>query len=95
VKLLVERYEGGLAVRQLAEQFGIGRETVSKILRRREVVTRHRSLTPDQSELAAQLYRSGLSLVQVAEQMASGRTAIQNALIREGVDLRPRTGWRY
>ncbi len=92
---LVAGYEGGLSVRQVPDQFGIGRETASKILSRRDVTTRHRSLTVTETAAAAQLYRSGLSLVQVADRMARNRTAIYNALRRDGVQLRPRRGWQY
>ena len=81
---LVAGYEGGRTVRQLADQFGIGRETVSKLLRRRGVRTRHQSLTASQTQIAVNLYRSGMSLVQVADRMARSRTAIYNALRRDG-----------
>lgn len=92
---LVTGYESGLTVRQLADQFGIGRETVSKILSRRGVTTRHQSLTASQTEIAAQLYRSGLSLAKVGDRLAMSRTAIYNAFQRAGVQLRPRRGWKY
>ena len=92
---LVAGYEGGRTVRQLADQFGIGRETVSKLLSRRSVRTRLQSLTATQTEIAADLYRSGMSLVQIADRMARSRTAIYNALRRNGVQLRPRRGWQY
>ena len=52
---LLAGYEGGLTTRQLADQFGIGRETESKILSRKGITTRHRPLTPAQTETAAQL----------------------------------------
>ena len=95
VDSLVAGYEGGRTVRQLADQYGIGRETVSKLLSRRGVRTRHQSLTASQTEIAANLYRSGMSLVQVADRMAGSRTAIYNALRRNGVQLRQRRGWQY
>ncbi len=92
---LVAAYDEGFTVRQLADRFGMSRETVSKILKRRGVTTRYRSLTADQTETALELYQSGLSLAKVGEEMAISRTALQNALIRTGVQLRPRRGWQY
>jgi lambda repressor-like predicted transcriptional regulator len=93
---LVAGYEvEGLTVRELADQFEIGRNTVSKILNREGVTIRHRSLAASQTETAAQLYRSGLSLAKVANQLGTSRGALNNAFLRAGIALRPRKGWNY
>jgi predicted DNA-binding protein YlxM (UPF0122 family) len=92
---LVEAYKHGFTVYQLADQFAINRETVSLILRRRNVAIRHRSLGPKQVAEASMLYADGLSLVRVAEELGVTRGAVNTALRTAGIPLRPRRGWRY
>lgn len=65
---------------QLAHEFCINRETVSLILRRQRVATRHRCLGSEQVAQSSKLYAEGLSLVGVAEKLHATRGAVNNAL---------------
>ncbi|WP_344785239.1 hypothetical protein [Microbacterium kribbense] len=49
----------------LAEQFGVAKSTILRILREGHVVVRRQPMTPEQVSDAAQLYEAGLSLSQV------------------------------
>ena len=59
---LVEQYQAGATVYELAERFKIHRVTVSEHLHRQGVRMRRRSLEEWQIDEAAQLYEQGWSL---------------------------------
>ena len=64
---LVEGYEAGKTVYELGEEFGIARQTVGKILKRRGVAMRMRGLSPEQIDEAVRLYEDGWSLARIGE----------------------------
>ena len=66
----IHGYQDGLTVYELADQFGIHRETVSVVLRREGVPRRRRPLSPPQIERASFLHKSDWSFVRVGAEDA-------------------------
>src|SRR5258708_38889850 len=58
VQELIADYQAGATVFRLGDQFGISRQTVSKILRRHGVPIRRRGLSPEQIDEAVRLYEA-------------------------------------
>ena len=88
---VVTRYGRGETSTALAEEFGVAKSTILRILRENRVVVRRQSLTPEQASEASRLYESGLSLSQVAEQLQVNQETMRVAIIAAGVTLRPPT----
>jgi uncharacterized protein (DUF433 family) len=86
---LVQRYQAGEFVRDLASHFDISRNTVSAILKRHNIPTRWRKLDDDQIQQAIRLYESGQSEADVAIQFDVYPSAIHMILKRHGVPRRP------
>jgi transposase len=81
----------GTEIDQLAERFGIGRNTVMAHLARQGVPGRRwpgRTLTPGRIEEAGQLYKTGLRLELVAEQFGVDRRYLRRALAEVGFVIR-------
>lgn len=76
----------------LADEYGVAKSTILRILRESRVVVRRQSLTAEQVSEASQLYESGLSLSQLAEQLQVNQETMRVAIIAAGVMLRPPTG---
>lgn len=73
---IVESYLGGVSVRQIAEKFSLGCDTVRKYLKRRGVEIRHvyphglrATLSDEQKAECVRLYQSGMSARQIAEKL--------------------------
>jgi hypothetical protein len=93
VQALVQARTEGSEIDALAEQFGIGRNTVMAHLERQGVPGRRwpgRTLTPEQLEQAGQLYASGLNLIAVGEQFSVDRRYLSKALRAAGFTIRSR-----
>ncbi|MCP4304937.1 MAG: helix-turn-helix domain-containing protein [bacterium] len=92
---LVTKYESGMSVKQLAEEFKINRGTVMDHLRRRGVETRRNVRKMDEEQVARliQLYQSGLSLVDLGSSFEVNAETVRRELIRAGVSRR-RSGKR-
>lgn len=90
VATLVEAYEAGASMRELARTFELHRVTVAEHLKREGVAARTvTTMTPELTERAARLYESGLSLRGVAEQIGANVSTVLNAFRRAGVKRRP------
>lgn len=92
---LVDAYQAGATISQLAVEFGIHRTTVAGQLDRHGV-PRHSEQTAWDDELlkqAAGLYATGLSLADVAERFGIDTQTVANRFRRAGVPVRPRRGW--
>ena len=89
---LVARYKGGATVYELADQFKIHRDTVSRLLERHGVTRRGRPLSPAQIEHAIALYVSGQSLARVAPQLECDPGTVRLALLKAGVPMRDSHG---
>ncbi|MER6813437.1 helix-turn-helix domain-containing protein [Spirillospora sp. NPDC000708] len=89
---VVAAYEAGATVYQIGQRFGIGRQTVSKILKRRGVQMRRTGLSHEQTAEAAQLYEDGWSLARIGKHLAVSPETVRLRLLEEGTHLRPRPG---
>ena len=89
---MVIGYQAGSTAYQLAEQFRINRDTVSKLLERQGVPRRNRPLSPAQIERATELYGAGLSLVSVSKQLGCDARTVHLALRKAGVRMRDTHG---
>ncbi|HWL44332.1 MAG TPA: hypothetical protein VNQ73_15430 [Ilumatobacter sp.] len=76
---LVAMYQAGATVYELAEQFGIHRDRVSKLVKSAGVQVRDHERVVVDLDLAAVLHAQGLSLTDVAKRLAVGRTALIRA----------------
>jgi transposase len=83
-------YAAGKTLRELAKEFGIGREQVPKLLRRHGVTMRDRNLTPAMWAEAITLYEDGQTTTQIAEQIGRDIETIRLGLHRHGVPMRKR-----
>lgn len=88
VKELVEAYAEGATVYELAEQFGIERRTVSKILKREGVEPRWRRLTEEDIDEAVRLYATGLSAARIADRFDVNPDTVRYQLRKRGVKMR-------
>jgi lambda repressor-like predicted transcriptional regulator len=86
---MAKLYKSGLTVYQLAEVFGIARQTVGIILRRHGVATRRSIPCADWPELAA-LRRDGWSLARLAAKWCASDSAVRNALKKQATQATAR-----
>lgn len=89
---LIAAYKAGAMVNQLAQRFGIARQTVSQILKRHGVALRMRGLTTQQIDEAVQLYEGGWSLERIGKRMGVDDMTVRSRLLERGVQMRPRKG---
>ena len=73
---LVALYEAGATVYELAEQFGIHRDRVSRLLEEAGVPRRYHHTVEVDLERAALLQRQGFTLQQIADRLGVGRSAL-------------------
>lgn len=88
VRHLIERYETGATVYELANEFQINRRTVSDHLKAEGVRMRMQSLAISQVEEAIRLYSSGVALAEVGRLLGVHASTVSLALTREGVRMR-------
>ena len=91
---LLDAYQGGATINQLAVEFGIHRTTVAGHLDRHGV-PRHSEQTAWDDEIlrqAAELYTTGLSLADVAHRFGVDAQTVANRFRRAGVPVRARRG---
>ncbi|MDI9892815.1 hypothetical protein [Microbacterium sp. IEGM 1404] len=87
----VSRYSSGVTSTALAQDYGVAKSTILRILREARVVVRRQPLTQDQVGEAARLYESGLSLSQVAKRLDVNQETMRTAILKAGVVLREPT----
>jgi IS30 family transposase len=68
-RLVIEGYEDGQTVYELANRFGVRRQTVSAILQRHGIQRCYKLLTAADVDRARQLYEAGSSLAAIAERL--------------------------
>lgn len=92
---MVEIYQQGSSVPQVAAQFQIHRATVMTHLKRRGVDRRpsQPKLTAKQTEQAAKLYDSGASLIAVGHKFNVSANTVRSHFIKQNIPLRERRGW--
>ncbi len=89
---LVAGYQAGATVYELADQFGVNRNTVAKHLKAQGVRLRLSSLTEDELARAIELYATGLSTAKVGAKLGRDHSTIWQALKGAGVQLRDSHG---
>lgn len=85
-------YRAGYLVKDIAEELGIHRQTVYRIVDRAEQPLR-RSIPRMDDRLqrqACDLYLDGLSLAKISAKIGVPATTVKRALLANGVELRPR-----
>ena len=85
---LVEQYQAGATVYELATAFKIHRVTASQHLQRSGVVMRRQGLSDADTVTAADLYAEGWSLARIGERFGVAHTTVRRALLVVGVRMR-------
>jgi hypothetical protein len=88
IALLVERYLGGSAVKELAAEFGVHRTTVASVLQRQDIKLRQVGLNEDQVEEACALYRNGWSVGRLGQLFGVDGTTVWRYLLLAEVTMR-------
>jgi len=91
---VADQYRAGVAIKEIATEFGIHRKTVREIAIAAGLDPHPCGLQSKDVERATRLYRSGWSLARVGAEFAVDASTIMSALKREGVEMRPRQGGR-
>lgn len=89
---LIERYEAGATVYELATQFAISRTTVARKLRVSGVATRGRSPCKDEVDQMVELYNTGLTLAAVGQRLGFAARTVQYHVQERGVQTRDTHG---
>lgn len=91
---LIEAYQAGATISQLALDFGVQRTTVTAHLDHHGVPRHREHMAWDDRTLdeAAELYAAGRSLADVGEQFGIDAQTVANRFRRAGVAVRPRRG---
>jgi DNA-directed RNA polymerase specialized sigma24 family protein len=92
VVALLERYQAGATVYELAGEFSIHRVTVGKHLRRKGVRLRLDGLDDAQIEGAVHLYGQGWSLAKVGKHLGVAAGTVRKVLMDRGVRMRDSHG---
>jgi DNA-binding CsgD family transcriptional regulator len=85
---LVERYEAGATTYDLADQFGIARETVARRLKAEGIKLRRTKITAADLSRAVELYATGLSTIKIGVILNRRHSTVWYALKTAGVQLR-------
>jgi uncharacterized protein (DUF433 family) len=92
---LVQAYQAGSTVIELADQYGVHRTTVSAWIDRLAIPTRKRGLHTDLLPTVIEQYQAGRSLAKLGEVYGCDSETIRTALKKAGVERRRRRGWNY
>lgn len=90
---MVDAYASGDHVGEIAERFGVDRNTVHNVLKLADVARRPRGLDEDQALQAVRMYADGLSVARIARYFGFAPSGIDRLLKKHGVVLRDRR-WR-
>ncbi len=86
---IVERYQTGSLIRELAEEYGVHRSTVMACLRRAGV-PKYSGWSEKTTAEATRLYESGLTIAEVAARLDHSATTVGRRLREAGVKMRPK-----
>ncbi len=92
---LVDMYEGGMPMGQIAEKLDIHRHTVAGHLEHRGIPIRVRGLGHEHVGEAIRLYEGGLTLAEVGQRFGASAQAVRRAISAEGITIRPRVRNRH
>lgn len=92
VTQLIDAYQGGAGVSQLAARFGISRNAVTRILKVAGVPLRSPGLNAEQIDRAVTQYQAGMSLALIGGSSGVDAHTVRRRLIDRGVELRDTRG---
>lgn len=93
---VVEAYEAGGSMADLARQYGVKRVSISQLLHKAGATIRpRRVISAAEVDRAVQLYESGLSLQAVGDQLGWDQKTIYRYLKGRGVAMRGPSDWKY
>ena len=93
---VIAGYESGRSMASLAAEYGVKRESISKLLRRSGVVIRERrQMNQEQIDESVRLYESGLSLEQIGARLGWDHNTIYRQLKKRGVHMRGPNDWQH
>lgn len=92
VTQIVDAYHCGSTVGQVAQQFGIDRETVRRILNQSGLPRRPSGLAVEHVDQAVALYASGVSLARIGARFGVHATNVRRRLLEQGVAMRDTHG---
>lgn len=88
---IVELYEGGMSMNQIAEKYRAHRRTIAVHLARRSVSLRSpRTLPAAKVPEAVSLYAEGVTLFDIGRRFGVSQHAARTAIAGAGVTIRPR-----
>lgn len=89
IQAVVERAGAGETLTRIAHSYGVSRQAIRGLLRRRGVPARSRAkLTEPERSEAVRQYTEGLSIAEVAKNFAITEPGMRGLLVRRGVELR-------
>jgi len=86
---MVEGYEAGATLAELASKFGFHRTTVSRSLKKAGLRLRRSGLDEREVLHAIELYEAGMTLAEVGEMLDVAASTVRRALHDQGAVLRP------
>jgi DNA-binding transcriptional regulator LsrR (DeoR family) len=92
VRELIAQYKAGVTQPTLAREFGISRDTVHEILKRRHVQRRLTGMSDEGVAEAVELYAKGWSAARIGARLGVDPKSVWRALRHAGVQTRPRRG---
>jgi hypothetical protein len=93
---VIEAYEGGASMAELARMYGVRRVSISALLRREGVSIRvRRVMSQGEVDRAVQLYVGGLSLQKIGDQLGWDHKTIYGQLRKRGVVMRGANDWQH
>ena len=87
IAALVDGYQAGATVYELADRFGIHRTSVSANLHRAGVPMRRQGMGEQQKTLAVVLYNQGWSIAHLSDRFDVDPTTVRRALHAQGITL--------
>ncbi|MFC0004261.1 RNA polymerase sigma factor [Micromonospora siamensis] len=92
INAVIDRADRGESLTGLAEEYGVTRQAVRGLLRRRGIPPRRSGrLTDHQREAVVRRYLEGASIAQIAREVGVSEPSVRGLLLRRGVPLRVHT----
>ena len=92
--LMANKYQDGATVYQLAQEFGISRQTVSERLKKAGITMRQQSPRSELIDEMVGLYESGLSLAGIGDRLGTSPGTVHRYIRIRGVQMRDSHGCR-
>ena len=91
---IILKYEEGESTYMLAEKYGVHRETISRCLKRHEIIpTKQKLKLSALTKIVANHYESGKTMSGIAEEMEISKHVVQYHVKKAGLVTRSR--WNY